>query len=96
MQVRVSIIMWTRLATVNKNVDMHFKEATDRLTALCPTLDDVAEAVDRDPSSIRKARLAPGSPGHRSPPPGWAEGIARLARERAAALLELADDLEGE
>jgi hypothetical protein len=73
---------------------MDFKEATDRITALCPTLDAVAEAVDRDPSSVRKARLDPDSPGYRSPPPDWESGLAKLARERAFALNQLAEDLD--
>ena len=73
---------------------MDFKGATDRLTDLCATLDDVAAAVGRAPSSIRKARLLPDSPGHRSPPPGWQSAIAKLAREHAAELVKLAEELE--
>ena len=74
---------------------MDFKEATDRITELCPTLDDVAATLNRDPSSIRKARLARASTGYRSPPPEWQPGIAKLARERAAGLVKLAEELEG-
>ena len=51
--------------------------------------------MDRDPSSVRKARLTPNSPGHRSPLPGWESAIAKLARERARELVKLAAELEG-
>lgn len=72
---------------------MDFKEATDRITSLCVTLDDVAKAVGRESSSVRKARLDPESSGHRSPPPDWRAALIALSRERAAALLEFAGEL---
>ena len=80
---------------MNERVDMDFKEATDQLTDLCATLDDVAVAVGRAPSSVRKARLAPDSSSYRRPPPGWESAIAKLARERALELTKLAEELEG-
>ncbi len=74
---------------------MDFKEATDRITGLRVTLDDVASSMARESSSIAKARLDPDSTGYRSPPPGWEAAIAKLARARAAELVELAEELEG-
>lgn len=71
-----------------------FKEATDRLIAARATLEDVAEAVDRDPSSVGKARLDPDSSAYRSAPPGWEKPLAKLARARARDLMKLAEELE--
>lgn len=71
-----------------------FRDATDRITSLCVTLDDVAEAVGRAGITVRQARLSPDASGYRNPPPGWPEALARLARERAAALVTLADELD--
>lgn len=72
---------------------MDFAEATDRLIA-CHSLKDVAEAAGANYQTVRQARLAPDHPNNRPPPDGWPAAIAKLARERAAELVELAEELE--
>ena len=74
---------------------MDFKRATDRATAACITLADVAAASHVSDNKVRRARMDPNSPEYRSPPSGWEKAIARLARERAAELVKLAEELEG-
>ncbi len=73
---------------------MTFKNATDRLTE-CVRLADVAEELDVAENSIARARMDATSPNSRNPPPGWQAAIAKLARARAAELLELAEELDG-
>jgi hypothetical protein len=73
---------------------MDFKAASDRLTA-CITLADIAAASGGAESTIRQARLDRSTSSYRSPPDGWQAAIAKLARARAAELLELADSLDG-
>jgi len=41
---------------------------------------------------VKQARMK-AEGGRRSPPPGWEAAVARLAREKAAQLLKLADRL---
>jgi hypothetical protein len=55
--------------------------------------EELAEALGCAVTSIRQARVDEGKRGHRSPPPGWEAGIARLARQKAAQLQKLADRL---
>ena len=74
---------------------MNFKEATDVLTARV-TLVDIAEACGSHPNSVERARLDPDSRNYREPPPNWQAAVARLARERGAALLELGSQLEAD
>jgi len=74
---------------------MDFKEATDALTN-CPTHEDIARAAGVSVQSIRQARLAPDAPNYRRPPENWRQAIAKLARERARRLEELAARLERE
>ena len=72
---------------------MDFRAATDQLFARV-TAADLAETIGVTQNSVARARVDSGSTAHRSPPPGWAGGVARLARERAAELLRLAEALE--
>lgn len=73
---------------------MDFVEATDRLTR-CPTHEDIAAAVGwKSVQSVRQARVSEDSPSYRRPTGDWQTPLAELARERAAALLELAEQLE--
>lgn len=74
-------------------VSMDFKEATDRLTARI-THEEIARECGVSTNLIQRARLS--GPSSRTPPAGWSSAVARLARERATALEELADRLEGE
>ena len=74
---------------------MDFREATDTATETCITLADIADAAGVPHQSLRRARLDPGTDSYRSPPVGWESAIAKLARERAAELVELAEELEG-
>ena len=73
---------------------MIFTEATDGLTA-CPTHQDIADTAGwTSVQTVRQARLDPSSSSYRTPPAGWEPAIARLARERAAELVKLAEELE--
>ena len=74
---------------------MTFTEATDRLTD-CPTHEEIADAAGwTSVQTVRQARLDPASTSFRRPPDGWESAIAKLARERAAELLKLAEELDG-
>lgn len=68
---------------------MNFKKATDELLAGI-TLEDVAETLGVSVQAVRQARAAEGTTAHRSPPPGWQAGVARLANKRATQLSRLA------
>ena len=59
------------------------------------TAPEAAKLLGSTSQSVRQARLDTGKAGHRRPPAGWERRIASLARERAAELVELADELEG-
>ncbi len=73
---------------------MNFVEATDRLTKGV-SLADLAAELDASYGLIRQARMAPSSPSHRKPPPGWEGAVARLAEQRAEELLALKRRLSG-
>lgn len=73
---------------------MTFPEATDRLTD-CPTHQEIADAAGwTSVQTVRQARLAPSANGYRNPPDGWEAAVAKLARQRAAELVRLAEELE--
>ncbi len=82
----------SHLSTKVYRVD--FKGATDRATAACITLADVAAKSGVSDSKVRRARMNLDSPEHRPPPENWEKAIAKLARERAGELLKLAEELE--
>ncbi len=71
---------------------MDFKTATDRVGG-CITHAEIAEAAGVSIQTIRQARMDPGSPSYRNPPPGWKAVLASLARARSKALAAFADDL---
>ena len=73
---------------------MDFKAATDLLGRVV-TQQEIADAAGVSHAAVRQARLDPSSSSYRRPPDGWQAAIAKLARERAAELLELAGELEG-
>lgn len=72
---------------------MDFKTATDRLTK-CHTFAAIARELGVAENSVLRARMDPSSANSRPPPAEWERGIAKVARERAAELLELAEELE--
>ena len=72
---------------------MDFNTACDHLTN-CPTHDDIARAAEIGLQTVRQARMDATATGYRSPPAGWEKAIAKLARERATELLDLAEELE--
>lgn len=72
---------------------MDFKTATDRVAG-CISHAEIAEAAGVSVQTIRQARLDPSAPGHRPPPAGWREVLARLAREKAEELRRFAADVE--
>lgn len=75
---------------------MDFKTATDRAVGPCITLQDIAAVTGVTENTIQRARMDPKNPSARNAPPGWEPVVARLARERAGELLQLAAELEGE
>ena len=68
-----------------------FKMATD---LVCLTAPEAAKLLGSTVSSVRQARLGTEKAGHRRPPAGWEQAIAKLARERAGELVKLAEELE--
>lgn len=72
---------------------MDYRTATDRLTARV-TLEDVAKESGVSYELARQARLDPGHVNYRNPPVGWEAAVAKLARNQAAKLNHLADELE--
>lgn len=74
---------------------MDFIEATDRLSP-CVTQEAIAEEAGVSRDSIKRARFPKGSEHHRSPPVEWRRILAKLARARAADLVEVADELDPE
>ena len=73
---------------------MNFTNAIDRLVA-CPTQGTISDALGIDVQRIRQARLNQEHPNRRPAPEGWGKAIAKLACERAAELVKLAEELEG-
>jgi len=71
---------------------MDFKKATEELMSGM-TRAQLAEALKVSEATVRQAKLDPSNNAHRSPPDGWEAVLARLARQRAAQLLKLADRL---
>lgn len=72
---------------------MNFVAATDALFARTGP-EELAEELGCGANSVRQARMDEGKKGHRTAPPGWEAAVARLARQKAAQLLKLADRLE--
>jgi hypothetical protein len=70
---------------------MDFRTATNILGIPAA---DLADAFGLEPQTIRQMRLAADARGHRSPPNGWEQVVARLARERGRELHGLAEQLE--
>lgn len=73
---------------------MDFKEASSRLID-GHTLADVASETGMSEATVRRARLEPGSPAYRSPPPNWKKAIIELAEERIESLSALIRALRG-
>ncbi len=71
---------------------MDFKTATDELRKHVG-LRELAEELGVSPNLLFRALLKPN--GHyRTPPPGWEQAAAKLARQRAKELERLAKELE--
>jgi hypothetical protein len=70
-----------------------FKRASDELRRPV-TLEEIARECGVPVEDLRRAMLVEDSDAYRPPPPSWKEDLAYLARERAAELVELADELE--
>lgn len=70
-----------------------FYEATGALTRAV-TFADLARELRRGEGTILRARLAKDTDRRGKPPAYWACAVARLARPRAAELLELAEEME--
>ena len=65
---------------------MDFQTATDKLMSCGVTLADIAKAAGVTHQTIRRARLAPTSSARLRPPAKWPTIVARVARDRVAAL----------
>lgn len=74
-------------------VTVDFKTATDRLTQ-CHTFGAIAGELGVAANSVLRARMDPMNENSRRAPEGWEKAIAKLARERAAELRALAEELE--
>lgn len=72
---------------------MDFRAAVEKLNETT-TREEIAKDIGVSFHSVRQALLPQESQSHRAAPPGWRPVLARLARERAQALLELADRLD--
>lgn len=72
---------------------MRFKAATDRLIESV-TLAQLAADMGVAENTILRARMDHDSPNARHAPEGWEGAVAKLARDHAARLLELANALE--
>jgi hypothetical protein len=70
-----------------------FRSATDELRRSV-TLEAIARACGLPVDRLFRAMLVEASDANLPPPPSWREDLASLARERAAELEELADELE--
>ncbi len=71
---------------------MDFKTATNELTRYVG-LRQLAEELGVSPNLLFRARMKKN--GHsRTPPPGWQQAAAKLARQRAKELERLAEQLE--
>jgi hypothetical protein len=75
---------------------VNFTTASDRATRSSITLADIAAACDVSLGKVHRARMDPDSPHARRPPDNWRTCVARLCRERAEALVRLAEQLERE
>jgi hypothetical protein len=69
---------------------MNFMDATTRLTHDV-TLGDLAESLGVTTALLSQARAGTTKAHHRSPPKGWEQAIAKLARKRAEELARMAD-----
>jgi hypothetical protein len=73
-------------------VYVDFKTATNILGLPAPEL---AKEFGLQPQTIRQMRLSPGAASYRTPPAGWEQVVARLARERERELAVLVEALLG-
>ncbi len=74
---------------------MDYQEAIDHIAAGVP-IARIAQEAGVPEVEIRRARLDPSSKFYLSPPSSWKRLLAQLAAERAAALQNLATELESE
>ena len=72
---------------------MEWREATERLMRCGVSLSEIADAAGLAHVTLRQMRLDPSSTGYRSPPEGWPDLLARVARSRMGELTGCADDL---
>jgi len=73
---------------------MDFKEATDFLFERVDH-ERLARELGVSVASVRQARLKPTAGAHRSPPPHWEEGVARLAADQMERYRLLLNQLSG-
>jgi hypothetical protein len=71
---------------------MDFKEATDLLFQRVDH-EKLAEVLGVSVASVRQARLRPDAAAHRSPPSGWQNAVAQLAKEQERSYRRLLDRL---
>ncbi len=71
---------------------MDFKTTTDELRKHVG-LRELAEELGVSPNLLFRARLKPNGDSYRSPPAGWEQAAAKLARRRAKELERLAKEL---
>ena len=71
---------------------MDFKKATDELLAGI-SHEELAKALGVSVPTIRQARLPEGAKARRSPPIGWEQPVAKMAKQRAERLKRLVERL---
>lgn len=82
------------IQVVKVGAHMEFREAIDSLGGRV-THEQAAAALGVSVASVRQYRLSPKAKAHRSPPLGWKQVLANLARRRSRELNRLANDLDG-
>lgn len=73
---------------------MDFKKATEELMAGM-TRGEIADVLGCSEATVRQARLDEAAKAHRRPPEGWQPKVAKMAKQRASRLLQLAERLAG-
>lgn len=71
---------------------MDFKKATEELMTGV-TRAEIAQALGVSPATVAQARLEPPAKAYRNPPDGWEVKLAKIARQKAGRLAQLAERL---
>jgi hypothetical protein len=89
----IIIIDQAHFVNLNNTQSMDFVEAAERLKSAV-TDDEIAEATGVSTNTIRRTRADPNTRNYRPAPFGWEKALAKIAYQRAQALLKLQQELE--